>query len=105
MMKGQQMSQFKEVIEILNNLGAKPARSLKFNNTQGRCWVVFVDGVRTVVDQNGKLIVIRYAKGDGWNGEREISTKSYLTPLVNAGFEVQVKKNRLYVSPKEQQVA
>lgn len=94
------MSEFKEAIEVLKNLGAKKARALKFNNTQGRQWVRYVDGVKCYINNGGQLVVIRYANSDGYNGERKLSVKGYAEAISAAGFKCEIKNNVLYVNSK-----
>ena len=90
---------FKEAIEVLNDLGAKQARIVHLNNSAGRRWIVYVDGCHVDI-ANGKLIVVRYADGDGFAGSRKVSVKKYAEALANAGFESEIKNNVLYVSSK-----
>lgn len=96
------MSEFKEAIEVLKNLGAKKARALKFNNSQGRQWVRYVDGVQVYINNAGRLVVIRYANSDGYNGERKVSVKKYAEAISAAGFQCEIKNNVLYVNSKNE---
>lgn len=93
------MSEFKNAVDVLINSGAKFARAINLNNSAGRRWTVYVDGIRGFV-QNNQLVIIRYADGDGFGGERRVSVKKYAQVLSDAGFECEIKNNVLYVNSK-----
>jgi hypothetical protein len=90
---------FNEAIEVLKNAGAKDARIVHLNNSAGRRWLAYVDGCHVHI-ANGKLVVVRYADGDGFSGSRKVSVKKYAEALANAGFESEIKNNVLYVNSK-----
>jgi hypothetical protein len=92
---------FKEAIEILNNLGAKEARIVHLNNSAGRRWIAYVDGCHVDI-ANGKLKVVRYANGDGFSGNRKVSVKKYAEAISAVGFQCEIKNNILYVNSKNE---